>query len=463
MIGVRAGRGRAGRPLLRGARLVRAVLTGGGAAAGAFALVVVATLVLPAATAGPVEAAAPAGGCHGGALQVVAHPDDDLLFQSPDVLRDVQAGRCVRTVYLTAGDAGAEEEYWAGREQGVARAYAQMAGLPDVWSVVDAGVTGRDVHAVTLDAAPQISLVFLRLPDGDRTGAGMPRHGHQSLRRLWEGDMTTMTAVDGSETYTAGELRDTVQALIDHLRPTTVRTLDWTLAYGTGDSADHTAAALITREAARRSTVPHTLLAYDGYPVWTRPPNVTGEDLQEKAAALTTYAADDPQMCLRPWCTEALVSSLRVGRQYVVATESATNAARWPGATVTASAENPRRGQRARSAVDGVVSGALLDRTREWVAPGAGAGAWIEVTLPEPTPVTAIVLCDRPNRRDRITSARLELSDGSVVEVGELPDNGSPLTVELPAVVTTSVRLVVTGVSRRTANIGLAEIEVHAG
>src|SRR5436190_970630 len=37
----------------------------------------------------------------GATMNIVAHPDDDLLFQSPDVLHDVQSGKCVRTVYVS--------------------------------------------------------------------------------------------------------------------------------------------------------------------------------------------------------------------------------------------------------------------------------------------------------------------------------------------------------------------------
>ena len=41
-----------------------------------------------------------AAGCpQGTTLNIVAHQDDDLLFLSPDLLHNIQAGRCVRTVY----------------------------------------------------------------------------------------------------------------------------------------------------------------------------------------------------------------------------------------------------------------------------------------------------------------------------------------------------------------------------
>src|SRR5882757_7338193 len=64
----------------------------------------------------------------GATFNVVAHEDDDILFLSPDLLHAVQAGRCVRTVFVTAGDAGAGPGYWQDREAGSKAAYIQMTG-----------------------------------------------------------------------------------------------------------------------------------------------------------------------------------------------------------------------------------------------------------------------------------------------------------------------------------------------
>lgn len=56
-------------------------------------------------------------------FQTVAHQDDDLLFMTPDVLHDLHDGKCVRTVYLTAGDAGGDKYYWLSRELGSEAAF----------------------------------------------------------------------------------------------------------------------------------------------------------------------------------------------------------------------------------------------------------------------------------------------------------------------------------------------------
>ena len=273
------------------------------------------TLLVPGARAAPAAPAIAAAPCVGGALQVVAHTDDDLLFLSPDLLHDIQAGRCVRTVYLTAGDAGRTERYWLGREDGVRAAYAHMAGVEDRWTVSDAGVADHPILLATLDEDPGISLAFLRLPDGNRTGAGTRATEHQSLRWLWDGSIAELRTVDGTARYTAETLTQTLTAFLLDAEPTTVRTLDWTIDFRRGDSADHTAAALFARQAAAAYPAAHTLLGYGGYPIWTRSPNVSGSDLQDKASALLTYGRHDSLMCLRPWCADALVCSLRVSRQ----------------------------------------------------------------------------------------------------------------------------------------------------
>src|SRR3954447_25015423 len=99
----------------------------------------------------------------GTTLNIVGHPDDDLLFQSPDLLHDVQSGKCVRTVYVTAGASAGDMDTILSRESGVQAAYANMAGVANSWSTSDAGISGHPITLVTLTARPTVSLAFLRL------------------------------------------------------------------------------------------------------------------------------------------------------------------------------------------------------------------------------------------------------------------------------------------------------------
>src|SRR3954453_147443 len=102
--------------------------------------------MLQGASTARASAACPAGAT----MNIVGHPDDDLLFQSPDLLHDVQPGKCVRTVYITAGERDRDIYSLQWREEGAEAAYAQMAGAANSWTTTDAGVRGHPMRLVTL-------------------------------------------------------------------------------------------------------------------------------------------------------------------------------------------------------------------------------------------------------------------------------------------------------------------------
>ncbi|MEA5153642.1 PIG-L family deacetylase [Raineyella sp.] len=243
-------------------------------------------------------ASAPAPGpslpaCTGGVLQVVAHQDDDLFFMSPDLLDDLRLrpDRCVRTIYLTAGDAGKGADYWQAREAGMQAAYAKAAQVDNSWQEHTLVVGGHPLPVRTLVGRPSVSLVYLRLPDGFPSGDGTDRYGHQSLIRLLAGRIGTITAVDGSATYTAAGLRDELVALMDGAGPALIRTTDYVHPLGDGDHADHHAAAWLARDASRLAHVDHTILSYEGYPSQQRPRNIARDDVLLKKDIYDTYQA----------------------------------------------------------------------------------------------------------------------------------------------------------------------------
>jgi len=147
---------------------------------------------------------------------------------------------------------------------------------------------------------------------------------------------------------------------------------------------------------------------------------------------------------------QTTVTNLRVAPY--VAPNLATNA------TITVSSENTSTQQQGIKAIDGIVDGSPGDYTKEWATNGQLAGAWINLAWPTPVTVTQVVLYDRPNLTDNVTSGTLSFSDGSTVNVGALPNDGSPLSVTIPARTVTSLKFTIT--SAVGQNIGLAEIAV---
>ena len=142
-----------------------------------------------------------------------------------------------------------------------------------------------------------------------------------------------------------------------------------------------------------------------------------------------------------------------------VATAQSSNIASL--ATVTASTQNTSTGQTAVKAVDGVIGGYPGDYTKEWATTGQKTGAWLNLSWSAPYSVNQVVLYDRPNLNDQITTATIAFSDGSSISVGPLNNNGTATTYSFPARVITGLKMTVTGVSSSTGSVGLSEIQVY--
>ncbi len=233
-------------------------------------------------------------------LSIVAHEDDDLLFLSPEIPMRIQAGDVVRTVFLTAGDAGLGTTYWQNREAGIQAAYAQMAGTANAWTSSDRPFGDKRVRVCTLDGASNISLVFLRLPDGNvATGGGYAITGFQSLQRLWEGEISSISSLDGTNTYKEEELIQTLVALTMDFRPQHIQTQDSSDLYGR-DHPDHRYGARFAFEAHQRyaaSGAHHTFAFYRGYNIVDEPANLPQAQRDAKWAVFATYAQHDSGIC----------------------------------------------------------------------------------------------------------------------------------------------------------------------
>lgn len=415
------------------------------------------------------SASAASASCSSSAMYVVAHEDDSLIFQSPALLQDIQNGACVRTVFLTAGDDGQSQSYWATREQGVEAAYAQMAGVANSWTGSIATVDGHPIQIETLAAKQTISLAFMRLPDGGYpAGLGNPVYGSQSLMQLWNsGNGATpaksmIAAVDKSTSYGYEELIETLAGLMVAFQPQTIATQNFRGTFNDGDHNDHVAAAYFTRAAQKRYTAGHQLIAYEDYEDESRPANVSGSLLEAKSSAFYKYSGYDVNGCATATACAGSPYGAWLKRQYVAASEttSAEESNIAPSATASASSQAAAYGQTAAKAIDGTIDGYPGNYEAEWATEGGKAGSTLNLQWSKSYTLDKVVLFDRPNTSDQITSGTLTFSDGSSVSFGSLPNGGSPgLAVSFPAHATTSLKMTVTGVSSTTANVGLAEIQ----
>jgi LmbE family N-acetylglucosaminyl deacetylase len=274
--------------------------------------------------------AAPPKACGTKTMYLVAHEDDTLLFQSPELLQDIRNGRCVRTVFLTAGDAGKPQSYWSSREAGVEAAYAQMAGEPDDWTGSQIVADGHTLTLDTLDEEPGISIVYMRLPDGGTDGKGFPAYGEQSLVKLWRGGnpghgsptISQITSVDGVSTYSYAELIETLEQLIVSYEPRMIATQNYNEGLFEGDHPDHTTTGYFARSAAEEYSQPHQLFAYGGYPIANQPANVSGAPLGAKSFAFYTYGLDDPDACSDELSCSSTIYANWLQREYVTGSKT---------------------------------------------------------------------------------------------------------------------------------------------
>jgi LmbE family N-acetylglucosaminyl deacetylase len=226
-------------------------------------------------------------------MSVVAHEDDDLLFINPSVSDDIAAGRCVVTVFVTAGDSGRPRSYWEGRELGSMAAYATAAGLPDDWTHDTVVAAGHRIARYSLNHS-KIHLLFMQLPDGHGNPFGRPVNG---LERLWNGQLPALRTVDLHDTYTRNSLVGTLTALMDDYRPDEIRTLDFVGHYGDGDHDDHHTVGYLTYAAQRAYALPHRITGYMGYPVENQPANLPDAVRDNKLGIFLAYAPHDDKVC----------------------------------------------------------------------------------------------------------------------------------------------------------------------
>ncbi len=129
-----------------------------------------------------------------------------------------------------------------------------------------------------------------------------------------------------------------------------------------------------------------------------------------------------------------------------------------PLATATASSESTE--QTANNAIDNIIDGYPGDAYREWASAGQGAGAWINLNWGRSYTIDRIIIHDRPNLSDQITSATLTFSDGSSIDVGALDNTGAGYVITFTPKVISSMLMTIDTVGIATDNIGLAEIQV---
>ncbi|MDB5181745.1 MAG: hypothetical protein JWP13_508 [Candidatus Saccharibacteria bacterium] len=265
----------------------------------------------------PVKALSEKAACPSTSLNVVAHQDDDLLFMNPDVANDIKAGNCIRTVYVTAGDAGEAANYWSSRENGAKAAYAAMYGVESKWHETRELLEGRFVTVSYLDGVPSVALLFMRLPDGNMHGEGFAGTQNQSLQMLVSGQVTTLTTVDNGTTYSKEQIVAALHGLMTTDQVATIRTQGSEDA-ADGDHSDHHSVGTLTQLARATYTSEVKLDTYIGYPTMSQPINLSDDVIADKQVWFLAYAKHDGAVCQSvSECEQLITYGSYLARQYL--------------------------------------------------------------------------------------------------------------------------------------------------
>lgn len=237
-------------------------------------------------------------GCERGTVDVlVAHPDDDILFMNPTLQKQLTT-HCVRATYITAADDGRPTSYWQQREKGIQAAYAHMVGVENNWQTLDVQINGQHLVESQLIGHPAVTLLFLRLPDGNVRGEGFSATGQVSLAKLARYDIKTLTGLDGNAQYSYANLVGVVTALLKIDQPSAIYTHLLNGPQSQGDHSDHRAVgkiALLARTAAQ-SKAPVSLFV--GYPSNFLPSNLSLAETAQKRLIFEAYATGDSTVCI---------------------------------------------------------------------------------------------------------------------------------------------------------------------
>lgn len=132
---------------------------------------------------------------------IVAHADDWQLFMQPNAYNDlVSESSKVVFIITTAGDAGADKNFWQSREEGMKSSVRFC--LAPIKNLSYLNITKEfNQHKICCWKADNVACYFLRLPDGNLDGSGFSRYYHESLSKLKAAQIPAITAVDNSSTY----------------------------------------------------------------------------------------------------------------------------------------------------------------------------------------------------------------------------------------------------------------------
>jgi hypothetical protein len=233
-------------------------------------------------------------------FSIEAHADDWQLFMSSQIVPDLDNGAKVVFITFTAGDGGngvagsGTVPYYLAREKG--SMYASKFA-----SDLTAGTIGANPPSqqVTINGHSIVKYVyrnnivsyFLRLPDGNGDGNGFASTGNKSLKKLNAGSISSISAVDGTTSYSGwNDLVTTIKAIViletGSGKQGWIKTPSLDAGFNPGDHSDHLYSSVAAQDAvSNANNLPWIGIAeFIDYHTASLSPNLSNSDYQNAAA-----------------------------------------------------------------------------------------------------------------------------------------------------------------------------------
>jgi LmbE family N-acetylglucosaminyl deacetylase len=193
-------------------------------------------------------------------VNIVAHPDDDLLFMQPDLWTSVTRGDGILTVYVTAGQAKKDINYADQRQVAILFAY-QAASHATAWTCGALSIADRLAeHCSAIGTKGPVSVVFLGIPDGGPLGT-FPG----SLLSMWQGTSETVkTIARRPQKYSQADVVSVLAEILRRTRPKQIYTLDVVATHGQ-DHSDHMLVGAATSLAVAEIKTSAPIVSFRGY------------------------------------------------------------------------------------------------------------------------------------------------------------------------------------------------------
>lgn len=199
-----------------------------------------------------------------------------------------------------------------------------MMGVDNIWIQRTVKLADKQYLTVTSPKSnPNISLLYLRLPDGNLRGEGFKASKYKSLSKLYNGAINSIGSTYGNSEFSRNDLITALSEIMTVYKPNEIRTQSSYTEPRSSDHSDHMAVSRFSDRAyemykAKLSTPPASLVHYLGYTVHNRPENVFNQDLNDKAAAFFSYANHDNGVCRElTLCDTTTVYGNYIRRQYL--------------------------------------------------------------------------------------------------------------------------------------------------